>query len=478
MDVDGDAHVVGGHADALERAEDGAKLRQIAAALAHELVGRDAGVRVRLGEGAGDVHHQFPHVFRDSVPAAFALDTLSRLVHALDAQRGGEHGRAILVAARELCLLQPCDRGLDAVVVGGAIALELPVAVLDQYFPGGRDHGVFLRLAVPLAPVIEPAKCAQHGLDVALLQMGARCERELLLRVVVGEQQQASRGVAVPAGAAGLLQVALERPGDLGVDHGADVGLVDAHAERVRRDHHVDLAVVESPLYLALALGRQAGMEVLGAHAPLRERLRRLLGAPLGRAVDDRAAGARPRERVLDGTVDVLDPLRGGGRRDHELEVGPLGPAVDHLQPRSQGLFEVPPDLVDHIALGGGGQAQDRRRQLAVLLGDVARHVPVVRTEVVSPLRQAVGFVQDPGSDSPPGQGVAERTVAQLLGGDQNDAGVAEAYAGQRVGAFRPREQAVMVVAQPIPSRRMEVTWSAISATSGEMTTVSAPLAS
>ena len=59
--------------------------------------------------------------------------------------------------------------------------------------------------------------------------------------------------------------------------------------------------------------------------------------------------------------VDVLDALR-GRRRDHdEFEIGALGAAVDHLEPRLQRPLEVFADILDNIVLGGRGQTQDRR---------------------------------------------------------------------------------------------------------------------
>ena len=53
-------------------------------------------------------------------------------------------------------------------------------------------------------------------------------------------------GLAVAAGATGLLVVALDRLRQVDVRDEAHVGLVDAHAERDRRDHH-DAVVAEEP---------------------------------------------------------------------------------------------------------------------------------------------------------------------------------------------------------------------------------------
>ncbi len=55
--------------------------------------------------------------------------------------------------------------------------------------------------------------------------------------VAVGRQ-------SVAAGAADLLDVGLEVARRVVVDDGADVGLVDAHAERHRRHHDAQLAAL------------------------------------------------------------------------------------------------------------------------------------------------------------------------------------------------------------------------------------------
>ena len=47
--------------------------------------------------------------------------------------------------------------------------------------------------------------------------------------------------LAVASGAAGFLVIGFEAAGHLVVDDEADVGLVDAHAERVGRHHHAPL---------------------------------------------------------------------------------------------------------------------------------------------------------------------------------------------------------------------------------------------
>ena len=65
-------------------------------------------------------------------------------------------------------------------------------------------------------------------------------------------------GSAVAAGAADLLVVGLQAARQRRVDDGADVRLVDAHAEGDRRDHHLDAARQELLLH-ALASAPRPG---------------------------------------------------------------------------------------------------------------------------------------------------------------------------------------------------------------------------
>ena len=134
--------------------------------------------------------------------------------------------------------------------------------------------------------------------------------------------------------------------------------------------------------------------------------------------------------------MDVLDALRSRSRHYHEFQVGAFGSTVDDFEPRLQRSIEMLPNVVDDIVLGGGGQAQDGREILTVVLGDVARDVAIVRAEIVAPFRQAVRLVHDPRADPAPRDRLPERTIAKLLRSDQNDTGVAEPNVGKRFGAF------------------------------------------
>ena len=60
------------------------------------------------------------------------------------------------------------------------------------------------------------------------------------------------------------------------------------------------------------------------------------------------------------------------------------------------------------------------------MLGDETRDVAVIGAKVVPPLGKAVRLVDHPGTDMATRDRLPERPVAELLGRDQHDPGVAE----------------------------------------------------
>ena len=79
---------------------------------------------------------------------------------------------------------------------------------------------------------------SQHLRELVDLDVpaGEEAPQAEVLRAV---EQHDLGGLAVAAGAPDLLVVGVQRLGDVGVEDPAHVGLVDAHAERGRRDDHV-----------------------------------------------------------------------------------------------------------------------------------------------------------------------------------------------------------------------------------------------
>ena len=74
--------------------------------------------------------------------------------------------------------------------------------------------------------------------------------------VAPAEKEQAMGRLSVAARAARFLVIALDVPGQVGVDHEPDVRLVDAHAEGDGRHDHRDLVPVEGLLVPSRAFPR------------------------------------------------------------------------------------------------------------------------------------------------------------------------------------------------------------------------------
>src|SRR5581483_7259181 len=86
-------------------------------------------------------------------------------------------------------------------------------------------------------------------------------------------EEEAIARETVAAGAPDLLVPALDRAWHLAVDHVADVRLVDAHAERDRRDDHVDLVARERVLVARADVVVQARVIRHGADAAAAEEI-------------------------------------------------------------------------------------------------------------------------------------------------------------------------------------------------------------
>ena len=122
--------------------------------------------------------------------------------------------------------------------------------------------------------------------------------------------------------------------------------------------------------------------------------------------------------------------------------------AVEDVELDAQTLPEVLDDLDDDRGLGGGSQAQDRGNcVVSGLVADEAADVAVVGLEVLAPFGKAVRLVEHPAADLPLIQGLSQGAVAELLGRDKHDAGVAQAYLVESIPAFRHGQQAVDGVA-------------------------------
>ena len=199
-------------------------------------------------------------------------------------------------------------------------------------------------------------------------------------------QGDAVGGLAVAARAADLLPIGLQRAGRVGVDDEADIGLVDPHAEGDGRDHHGPV-LGQEPLQPAVAVaGLHAGVIGDGIGPGGAKGLGHPLAAVTAAAIDHPGLAAPLAHQIDDGGIG-LGPrgiLLGDGR---ELQIG-AGEAVDDdfriLQPQRTD------DVLAGAGVGRGGDGD--ARHAGKQFGQSPQR-PVIRAEIMSPLRDTVGFI-------------------------------------------------------------------------------------
>ena len=435
VDEGGQHRVVAGDPQSLQVVQGVADALGGQARRAHQLVGGDALVRVRFDQRLRDGQQLAAVAVGDVRP----FKPGPRLLHRAHSQRGREDLHPVLLAGEQHGLLQPRDRGPHAGVVRGGVPFEgLLVVLSEDLSRRGLD------LAVQALLLVHVAQRPQHAVDLTPREPGAGRHAELALHVVLRVEQDATRPLLVPSSAARLLEIVLQRAGDVGVDDQANVRLVDAHAEGVGGDDGPQVAADEALLDVLLRLRGQPRVEVVRIHAlGLQERRQLLAVAPRG-AVDDRPARLIRRQVGLQYLVDVGGLLPRARPHHDELQIGTLSSAVEDLEVDAQLLPEVVDDLGLHVGFGGRREAEDRRDwPIPRLLADEAPHVPVVGPEVVPPLREAVCLVQHPAADLPLVQGAPEGDVAELLGRRDDDANVSQPHPIQRIGALGHGQQPV-----------------------------------
>ncbi len=96
----------------------------------------------------------------------------------------------------------------------------------------------------------EPSKDRLQHSHIRIIAL----EKEFVgVAISVGVHQDRAAGRTVTPGAPDFLVVRFQAARQGGVDHGADVSLVDPHAKGDRRDHHLDPAFLEFLLNLLAA---------------------------------------------------------------------------------------------------------------------------------------------------------------------------------------------------------------------------------
>ena len=202
------------------------------------------------------------------------------------------------------------------------------------------------------------------------------------LQVLSRIEGDAAPFAAVSSGAARLLIVSFQRFGDVVVYHKAHVGLVDTHAKGDGGYDDVNLLHQEGILGLRSQRRLQAGMIGSGLDVVGLQDFCQFLHLLARQAVDDAAlAGV-----LLDEADDVLVYIVRLGAH-LIIQVGAVERALELLGIHDAQILL---DVRAHLVCGGGGQGDDGG--IAYLVDD-GTDAAVFRTEVVSPLRDAVGLV-------------------------------------------------------------------------------------
>ena len=218
-------HIVGDKTQMIQIMHRLANLRRVQAGNAHQFIGRNALVRVRSNQRFHQEQQGAPAGFRQVFPG---IQPTARFIHGLHPQRRGKHLHAVLFPPEQGGFLQPGDSRLHARVVGRIVPPERVVFIFKQNFSGRRHY-----FTPGLMFAVRLTQRSEDAVNFAPVEAGPRRHAELPLNVVRGVEQYATRGLTIPAGPPRFLQVVLQRPRDISVNHQPYIGFVNAHAERV-----------------------------------------------------------------------------------------------------------------------------------------------------------------------------------------------------------------------------------------------------
>ena len=250
---------------------------------------------------------------------------------------------------------------------------------------GHLQHGlqVHNQRAVRLAANGHLADTADRVVDrLHFLRRGVRsldkCFLRLRIRLPKEKHRVGTR--SVPTRPTRLLVVGFQRGRQVGMQDEPHVGLVDPHAECIRRDHDAGPARRPGLLTLFPFLRGESPVISLHAHAVGLEAARPPLNASAGGGIDDSGP--------LHGLHHVLHlrPLVVGAK-DGPHKIRPIEPADDFL-----GVLQV--QQLHHIAPDRRRRrGRDRQRRRVVEEGPRLRNLQVVGPKVVPPFTHTVRLV-------------------------------------------------------------------------------------
>ena len=266
---------------------------------------------------------------------------------------------------------------------------------------------------------------------------------------------------AVASGASSFLVVGFEGVGELEVVDEADVGLVDAEAEGLGGDHDLVVSAHELGLDALPLAGGHAAVVMADGEAVLGEEVEELVRGADGGGVDD--AGSLLRLEHGEDAGELGGVVDGGV--DGEEEVGALGAGVD-----DGGVFRVErlEDVAGDFFSGGSGEGEDGR------VAEGATGFPNGKkggAEVVTPLRDGVGLIDDEERDAAGGEELSlEVGLGEALGRDVDKLGDALIDFGLGVLELGLAEGGVEFLNGDVASAAF-CCWSCMRAISGETTT-------
>ena len=215
--------------------------------------------------------------------------------------------------------------------------------------------------------------------------------------------------------------------------HEAHVGLVDAHAERHRRHHYLDIILEEGILGLLALLERQPRM--------IGRRLAAVAGQSLGHLLHPITTGAVNNPAIALLALHVAQQLFGRLELLHQavadiraIEAGGVDEGIVQLKP------------VQHVAagrlVGGRGERHHRHLREPLLEPPEGR---ILRPKIVAPLGDAVGLVNSKQPERQLGQPVHKLVLQQSLGGDIEQLDLATAHGGEVLDHLLPAQGRVDV---------------------------------
>ena len=283
----------------------------------------------------------------------------------LDSQDGLKHDDQLFLG------INPCARMQTVVAVATVVLVVCLTKIMKQHLTttdGGLSIGC--RLLQELAANV----LLSHRLPLhKLIQF-----RKILMTI----ESQTDALTTITAGTTGLLIIAFERLRYVVMDHETHVGLVDTHTKGDGGNDNIDSLHKEVVLRLRAGSAVKTGM--IGSRLDIisTEHLGQVLHLLARQAIDD----ATLAWMLLDKAHDILVNLLGLGTY-LVIEVGTVERALKLLGiNNAQTLL----DIGAHLIGGCGRQGDDR--SIAYLV-DNRTDAAILRTEVMSPLRDTMGLV-------------------------------------------------------------------------------------